>query len=148
MRTHVTSFTLNFNKYELWPYWISRDEIILKKILGNFGVGIDIVEIERFRKKNYKKNKNFYKKIFFKSEIDYCLKFKDPYPHFAGKFGIKESVIKSVQSKVSFHDILSSNSKNHPVVKLTGNMSKKYSFLVSVTHEKEYAVAVAISYKL
>ena len=120
----------------------------MKKILGNFGVGIDIVEIERFRKKNYKKNKNFYKKIFFQSEIDYCLKFKDPYSHFAGKFGIKESVIKSVQDRITFHDIVSSNSKNGPIVKLTGNASKKYSFLVSVTHEKEYAVAVAISYKL
>ena len=120
----------------------------MKKILGNFGVGIDIVEIERFRKKNYKKNKNFYKKIFFQSEIDYCLKFKDPYSHFAGKFGIKESVIKSVQDRITFHDIVSSNSKNRPIVKLTGNASKKYSFLVSVTHEREYAVAVVISYKL
>ena len=120
----------------------------MKKILGDFGISIDIVEIDRFRKKNYKKNKNFYKKIFFKSEIDYCLKFKDPYPHFAGKFGIKESIIKSVRDKVTFHDILSSNSKNRPIVKLIGNISKKYSFLVSVTHEREYAVAVVISYKL
>ena len=120
----------------------------MKKILGNFGVGIDIVEIERFRKKNYKKNKNFYKKIFFQSEIDYCLKFKDPYTHFAGKFSIKESVIKSVQDKITFQDILCSNSKNRPMVRLTGKKSKKYFFLVPVTHEKEYAVAVAISYKL
>ena len=120
----------------------------MKKALENFGVGVDIVEIERFRKKNYQKNKNFYQRIFSKSEIDYCLKFKDPYSHFAGKFGIKESVIKSVQDRITFHDIVSSNSKNGPIVKLTGNASKKYSFLVSVTHEKEYAVAVAISYKL
>ena len=109
----------------------------MKKSLENFGIGIDIVEIKRFRGKNYGKNKNFYKKIFSKSEIDYCLKFKDPYPHFAGKFGIKESVIKSVQDKITFQDILSSNSKDHPIVELTGKKSKKYSFLVSVTHEKE-----------
>jgi len=120
----------------------------LKKSLEDFGIGIDIVEIKRFRVKNYKKNENFYKKIFSKSEIDYCLKFKDPYPHFAGKFGAKESVIKSVQAKITFQDISSSNSKNRPVVELTGNVSKKYSFLVSITHEREYAVAVVISYKL
>ena len=120
----------------------------MKKTLENFGVGIDIVEIERFRGKNYKKNKNFYEKIFSKSEIAYCLKFKDPYPHFAGKFGVKESVIKSVQDKITFQDISSSNSNSHPVVELVGNLSKKYSFLVSITHEREYAVAVVISHKL
>jgi len=120
----------------------------LKKPLENFGIGIDIVKIERFRVKNYKKNKNFYEKIFTKSEIGYCLKFKDPYPHFAGKFGIKESVIKSVQDNITFQDISSSNSKNRPIVELTGKKSKKYSFLVSVTHEKEYAVAVVISHKI
>ena len=120
----------------------------MKKALENFGVGVDIVEIERFRKKNYQKNKNFYQRIFSKSEIDYCLKFKDPYPHFGGKFGIKESVIKSVQDKIYFQDISSSNSKNRPAVELNGKMAKKYSFLVSVTHEKEYAVAVVISHKL
>ena len=100
----------------------------MKKSLENFGIGIDIVEIERFRVKNYKKNKNFYEKIFAKSEIDYCLKFKDPYPHFAGKFGIKESVIKSVRDNITFQDISSSNSKNRPTVELTGKKSKKYPF--------------------
>ena len=36
-------------------------------------VGIDIVNIERFRNKEYKKNKFFYEKIFTNSEIKYCL---------------------------------------------------------------------------
>ena len=120
----------------------------MKKTLENFGIGIDIVEIERFRKKNYKKNKNFYKKIFFKSEIDYCLKFKDTYPHFAGKFAIKESVIKSIPDKITFLDIKTSNSKPGPVISLVGKSAKKYSFLASISHEKEYAIAVVISLKL
>ena len=72
----------------------------MKNNLENFGVGIDIIDIERIRKKKIEKNKNFYNNMFFKSEIDYCLKFKDPYPHFAGKFGIKESVIKSVRDRI------------------------------------------------
>ena len=120
----------------------------MKKTLENFGIGIDIVEIERFRKKNYKKNKNFYKKIFSKSEIDYCLKFKDTYPHFAGKFAIKESVIKSIPDKISFLDIKTSNSKHGPIVSIIGKLAKKYSFLASISHEKEYAIAAIISFKL
>ena len=120
----------------------------MKKTLENFGVGIDIVETKRFRKKNYKKNKNFYEKIFSRSEINYCLKYKDPYTHFAGKFALKESVIKSIQSDISFLDIQTSNSKHGPIVRLVGNSAKKYSFLPSISHEKEYAIATVISFKL
>ena len=117
-------------------------------MLENFGIGIDIVDINRFKEVPFKEKITFYEKIFDKKEIEYCLQFKDPYPHFAGKFGVKESVIKSVHDKITFQDISSSNSNNRPVVKLTRNMSKKYSFLVSITHEREYAVAVVISHKL
>ena len=117
-------------------------------MIENFGIGIDIADIDGFRNILFEKKTSFYKKIFSKNEIDYCLKFKDPYPHFAGKFGIKESVIKSVQDNITFQDISSSNSKNRPIVELTGKKSKKYSFIVSVTHEREYAVAVVISHKL
>ena len=120
----------------------------MKKIFENFGIGIDITEVGRFRRKKFQKNKNFYNKILYKSEIDYCLRFKDPYTHFAGKFALKESVIKSIQSNISFLDIQTSNSKRGPIVSLVGNLAKKYSFLASISHEKEYAIAAVISFKL
>ena len=120
----------------------------MKNNLENFGVGIDIIDIERIRKKKIEKNKNLYNNMFFKSEIDYCLKFKDPYPHFAGKFAIKDSVIKSIDEDIGFLEILSNNTRNGPTVKLIHQKSKKYSFQVSVTHEKKYAVAVVISNKI
>ncbi len=40
-------------------------------------IGIDIINIEKFKKKEYVKNKKFYEKIFTSSEIKYCLKFKN-----------------------------------------------------------------------
>ena len=120
----------------------------MKKIFESFGIGVDIVEVDRFRRKKFKKNKNYYDKIFCKSETDYCLKFKDPYTHFAGKFALKESVIKSIRSNISFLDIQTSNSKHGPIVSLVGNLAKKYSFSASISHEKEYAIAVVISFKL
>ena len=43
----------------------------MKKIFENFGIGIDIAEVDRFRKKKFQKNKNFYNKILYKSEIDF-----------------------------------------------------------------------------
>ena len=112
------------------------------------GIGVDIVNINRFRKKKFQKNLNFYRKILSESEIKYCTKFKSPYEHFAAKFAIKESVIKSIPDKISFLDIRTSNSKHGPIVSLVGKSAKKYSFLASISHEKEYAIAAVISFKL
>ena len=120
---------------------------MLKKTLENFGMGIDIIEIERFRKKNYLKNKSFYKNIFSKSETDYCLKFKDSYPHFAGKFAVKESVIKAISEKISFLDIETFHSNSKPQIRLKGKINKKYTFRASLSHEKNFAIAVVISEK-
>ena len=114
----------------------------MKKIFENFGIGIDIVEVDRFKKKKFAKNLTFYKKIFLESEIKYCLRFKSSYEQFAAKLAIKESVIKSIPDKISFLDIKTSKSKHGPIVNLVGNLADKYSFLVSASHEKEYAIAV------
>ena len=120
----------------------------MKILIEKDGIGIDIVDVKRFSKKIFKENLTFYQKIFVESEIKYCLRFKSPYEHFAGKFAIKESVIKSIPDKISFLDIRTSNSKHGPIVSLVGKSAKKYSFLASISHEKEYAVAAVISFKL
>ena len=117
----------------------------MKTLIEKDGIGIDIINVERFRKKIFKQNIKFYKRIFLESEIKYCLKFKSPYEHFAGKFALKESVIKSIPDKISFLDIQISNSRHGPTVKLIGKKSKEYSFLCSISHEKKFAVAVVIS---
>ena len=108
-----------------------------------FGVGIDMVEIKRFEDKAYQKNKKFYKKIFRQSEINYCLKFKNPGPHFAGKFAIKEAMKKSLDKPTDFLDIITKHKNSEPAVNLKINNS--YTFYVSVSHEKDYAIAIVIS---
>ena len=110
----------------------------------NVGVGIDIVEINRFKQRPYPTNQSFYTKIFSEDEINYCLKFSDPYPHFAGKFTIKESVIKSIPIKIQPHDIITSHKNSKPIVKLKPSRLKDYNFLVSVSHENKFAIANSI----
>lgn len=112
-------------------------------MIEKFGIGIDIVSNIRFKELPYSTNEEFYKKIFQQPEIDYCLKFKDPTEHFAGKFAIKEAVIKSIKEKIEFLDILIDYSNLKPQVSLTNNLP--YQFLISVSHEKLCSIAVAIS---
>ena len=105
-------------------------------------IGIDIVMIERFKKKPYISNENFYKKIFHDSEITYCLNKINAYQSFAGKFAIKEAVIKSINIKMGFLDILTEHANSKPIVKLINNSS--FDFKVSVSHEKNYAIAIVL----
>jgi len=69
-------------------------------MIEKIGVGVDIINVSRFRNMPFEKKSSFYKKIFHDNEINYCLKFKDPYTHFAGKFALKEALIKSIDKKI------------------------------------------------
>ena len=117
-------------------------------MLQKFGLGIDIVKVERFKNKPYSKNKIFYKKIFLDSEIKYCLKYKNPAPHFSGKFAVKESLIKSINEKISLRQIKTSYKNSKPTVSIKKPLNKKYRFIVSISHENDIAVAVVLSEKI
>lgn len=112
-------------------------------MLENIGIGIDIADIEKFRQIPFESQPNFYKKLFNKSEIKYCLKFKNYYEHFAGKFAIKEAVKKSISDGISMLDIETYYIKSKPHVRLKS--SKKYSFRISVSHENNIAIAIVLS---
>jgi len=118
----------------------------MTRIFENQEIGIDIVKIDRFRKKKVLENQSFYKKIFTKSEITYCKKFIDPYPHFAGKFALKEAVQKSIDEKLVFKKIETFHYDSKPVVRLE-NTKNKYEFKASISHEDEFAIAIVISEK-
>ncbi|EGG41220.1 4'-phosphopantetheinyl transferase [Candidatus Nitrosarchaeum limnium SFB1] len=115
-------------------------------MLEKIGIGIDIIDITRFKEKPFETNRDFYKKIFHDSEIKYCLKHANSSQSFAAKFAIKESVIKSINNQINFLDILTGHLDSKPTVTLLNDNS--YNFLVSVSHEKLHAIAVVISEKL
>ena len=111
--------------------------------MGILDIGTDIVDINRFRKKDYNENKKFYEKIFTKSEIEYCLSFKNNSEHFAGKFAIKEAVKKSIKEKISLKEIVTNHNNSKPNITLKNKLN--YRFLVSVSHERDFAIAMVIA---
>lgn len=113
---------------------------------AKIGLGIDIVDVNRFERIPYRDNRDFYKKMFDTSEIEYCLKFKDPAKHFAAKFAVKEAVKKSIKEKVSLLKIVTSYVRSRPRVQIKGE--DKYKFMVSISHEAKIAVAIVISQKV
>lgn len=119
------------------------------------GIGIDIVEIERFRRIVKRGGRRFLEKIFTKEEIDYCFSMKDPYPHLAGRFCVKEAVLKSLGlgmgMGVKLKDIIVCLDKSGKPYINAGDSLKKFMnkvpdsrILISISHSGEYVVAVAL----
>jgi len=116
-------------------------------MIENLGLGIDISNIEKFKNKSFDENESFYRKIFSEKEIQYCLKFKNYYERFAGKFALKEALIKSISQELELSQIETSHLNSKPTIKIT-NLEKNYRFLASLSHENEFAIAVVISEKI
>ncbi len=109
------------------------------------GIGIDIVSNERIRKIYEKFGEKFLRKVFTDREIDYCFQYKDPIPHLAGRFAVKEAVIKALGKPKGL------NPKSIEVIKSPTGMPltlirgvEDQKFLISISHEKKYTVALAL----
>jgi len=113
----------------------------------DIGVGIDLVEIKRFKERPYSTNQSFYTKIFSKDEINYCIKFSDSYRHFAGKFALKEALIKSVKKKIHFSDIFTSHLNSKPQISIKKSHGE-YDFHASLSHETDFAIGIVLSKKI
>ena len=113
-------------------------------MIEKLGIGIDITYISDFEKISYEKNPGFYQKIFQPSEINYCLEYKEPSPHFAGKFALKEAVKKSINDDIYISKIETFHVDSKPMIKLLDS-EKNYVFRASISHERNYAIAIVIS---
>lgn len=78
------------------------------------GIGIDLEEVLRFRRRPFSKNTRFYRRLFSDIEIHYCLSFADPAPHFAARFCAKEALVKASHNVFAMRlfDVQVQNQKN------------------------------------
>ena len=124
-----------------------------------FGIGTDIIEINRI-KKLLNKNNQFKKKIFSTKEIKRCESSPNVSASYSKRFAAKEAFSKAlgtgVSNGISFNEISINNKKNGaPFIELLGNTKtitknitkKRTKIYLSLSDEKKYAIAmVVISY--
>lgn len=107
------------------------------------GVGIDLIEIARFKPVSKSKTHPFLKKVFFQREIEYCFSYKDVSTHLAGHFAAKEAVSKAFGVKnYPFAEIEIRHNKDGAPVAY--KQAKKLPVLLSISHTKALATAIAI----
>ena len=112
-----------------------------------FGIGTDIVNIERIKKTLKRKNNNFKKRIFSKNEIIYCEKRKNPSSFYAKRFAAKEALSKAlgtgIRKGINFKDIeIFNDNFGKPSIKLKGSTA---SFLQKKIKNKKYSIYLSLS---
>lgn len=121
-----------------------------------FGIGIDIIEIERIQGSVEKFGNRFLEKIFTETEREYALARKNKYQHLAARFAAKEAIAKALATGWSkgfrWKDIEIYNEPSGlPQVRLFGELQKfvgnDKSLKITMSHSENYVTCFAILYK-
>ena len=104
-------------------------------------VGIDIVEVSRFF--GMSKEDSFLVKAFSEKEREYCFAYKNPVSHLAGMFAAKEAVSKALGVR-TFPFITIEIFHTLDGAPYACKNNKKLPVVLSISHTKDIAVAVAI----
>jgi len=117
------------------------------------GVGIDLVDIERFSKRLDKQE--FINLVFTNGEIETCQRKKHSAQHFAGRFAAKEAYMKAIgtgwSKEANFKEIeIVNDNFGKPELNLSGSTSEFYQKrkftgkFVSISHTEITATAIVI----
>ena len=119
-----------------------------------FGIGTDMIEVERVAEK-IGKNSGFRELVFSKKEIAYCEPKTNKYEHYAARFAAKEAFFKALgtgwKNGTAFNEIeITNDETGKPVISLLGETAisiagmKLGKILVSLSHLKTMASATVI----
>ncbi len=121
-----------------------------------YGIGTDIVNINRIKSVLKKNSTSFKNRIFTNFEIKTCEKRKNRNECFAKRFAAKEALFKAIGSKnkLYFQDVeIKNNSQGTPSFKIKGislnNLNKlfknkKFKIHLSLSDDTPWAVASVI----
>lgn len=112
-------------------------------------VGVDIEDISRFSNKTLENDSKFLSRIFTQNELDYCFKNSNPAPSLTARFCAKEAAVKALSNLYSgvigYSKIEILKKENGSVcINILIDELKKYNFSLSISHEKDKAIAFVV----
>ncbi len=119
-------------------------------------VGIDLVEIERLDEVMRRRGERFTRRVFTPAERAYCDGRPRPVIHYAGRFAVKEAVLKALRTGwvkgISWQDVeVESGPGGEPSAVLSGGALERAEAMgltelhISIAHTDHYAVATAVA---
>jgi len=117
--------------------------------------GIDIVENGRIKKAVEKHGEKFLNRIFRKDELEYCGNRAEKIPCLAARFAVKEAFIKAFFQAtgitLSYREVeIKGNTGRpaeillHPRDEKTREAINRIKYTFSLSHEKNYSVAIVV----
>jgi holo-[acyl-carrier protein] synthase len=111
------------------------------------GIGTDILEIERMRA-FLKLGQPAVDRVFTRREQELANVREDRVPFYAGRFAAKEAAAKALGPPLGWHEVeILADASGRPVAVLHGRAARAAEgarVLVSISHSRSHAVAVAI----
>jgi holo-[acyl-carrier protein] synthase len=120
------------------------------------GTGIDIVEVERLEGVVARRGERFLRRVFTGAERAYCDARARPGTHYAGRFAVKEAVLKALRTGwsqgIGWREVeVVPGAKGEPSARLTGEALRRAQAMgietvhISISHTDRYAVASAVA---
>jgi holo-[acyl-carrier protein] synthase len=115
------------------------------------GIGLDATDLGRVAQLLQRYGDRFLRRVFTEGEITYCTRRRDPVPHLAGRFAVKEAAMKALGTGhsrgVLWKDIEVVRVGGPPQLRLHGGAARRAESLrvrrslVTITHSEAVAVA-------
>lgn len=114
------------------------------------GIGIDMVEVARFRAAVDRWGDALLERLFTAGELDRCRKKKDPAVHLAARFAAKLSLMKALGHTLRFTDLEVANDRTgRPYFVFPGGSpGEDLSISLSISHDGGVGVAQTIVEKV
>lgn len=117
-----------------------------------FGVGIDLVRVERIRAALQRHPDRFLKRIFTPAEVAFCETLADRLPSYAGRFAAKEAFSKALgtglRGAIGWTEIeVRDNERSRPTIRCTGRAAAllgQRRIHLSISHLDDYATAMVV----
>ena len=120
-----------------------------------YGIGVDLVKIQRIEQAVKRWGRRFLDRIFTPIEQEYSYRQKQPFLHLAGRFAVKEAVLKALgtglRSGIRWVEIEVVNQPSgKPEVRVSGKVKSLLrqhriaAIHVSISHDTDYSVGQAV----
>lgn len=109
------------------------------------GLGIEIVEVARFKRALKRWGEPFLNRLFTEAELEYCLAKRSPEVHLAARFASKISFFKATGRRVPFRSLaVSRDKRGRPSLKVSSEIGGPSRSSLTITHTREFAMAVVL----
>ena len=109
------------------------------------GVGIDMVDVKRFKAAMKRFKGRLEKRLFTEAELSHCALSRNPERHLAARFAAKVSAFKALGRTLPYKDVeITRDFNGRPALNVKG-LGKDLRLSISISHEKGFGLAETIA---